>query len=899
MVYPWTGTSLQPLPVRPLRFLPILLLVLLAPLSASAEQRWVADAAYDPSIPSPERYLGRPLGSRHAEVAEILGYARRLADTSPRVDLVSLGESVEGDPLVLLVITDPANRPLLDRRADALEVVIDPWAHDDDARAAALQDLLPATWIGCSVHGDEASGSDAGVMLAYHLAADESQATRDVLRDSVVLIEPCQNPDGRRRFLNHIRSFRRQVPGPDGEPQAMEHTQLWPGGRRNHYMFDLNRDWAFLTQQESRARVAAFLRWRPQVMVDLHEMGREATYFFPPPTDPVNPNVPHELREWWDVFGRANAQAFDRRGYEYFVRESFDLFFPGYADSWTTLQGAVGMTYEQSSTRGLLLRNRSGDLLDYEHAVRRHFTAAWTTVLTAAAHDRELLESYARHFAIQKDRADRHPVRELWLSGEERGSQAHALAQTLVRQGIKVFRTREPVRARMRDYVTGERATRDLAAGSYRIPLGQPSHGLLRSMLDLHTPMDEHFLAQERARRERGLHDRFYDVTAWSLVLSYGVVAYETDRRVEAAADPVMVDGPRPGRLQSLGSGEALAWLVPNRDNAALRALTRLLWSDVRVAVSLDPIQTSGRDLPRGTLVVKRSRNGHLDDLETLLGEIARVSGADIWATPTGWTDEGPSLGSNRVLDVAVPRIALLSGPGTDPASVGAVRWILEERYGIPYTFMLIESVERAQLFDYDVLVVPEVRGSPALDLGRLGQWVEEGGTLISLGGATQWLLEEDIDWTTAALVRDLRTLAEGEVADGSTGPDDDEEVPIPPEFRPERTPGAIARLDIDPDHGLTMGHSREAYAPVLSDRLLRAPTEGTALATYAEDPRVAGFMWPDMAEALPGFAYAVHEPKGNGHLVMFAEDPSFRGTWEGLDRLLLNAVLLGKSLRP
>jgi len=897
MVYPFRGTSHHLRPEPPLRIL-LLLLALAAPLTARAEQRWVADAAYDPAIPSPERYLGRPLGSRHAEVTEILGYSRRLADASERVELVELGESVEGDPLVLLVITDPANRPLLERRTAALEIVVDPWTHDDDARAAALRDLLPATWIGCSVHGDEASGSDAGVMLAYHLAADESRATWEVLERSVVLIEPCQNPDGRRRFLNHIRSFRRQVPGPDGQPQAMEHTQLWPGGRRNHYLFDLNRDWAFVTQQESRARIAGFLRWRPQVMADLHEMGRESTYFFPPPTDPVNPNVPHELREWWDVFGRANAQAFDRHGYEYFVRESFDLFFPGYADSWTTLQGAVGMTFEQSTTRGLVLRNRQGDLLDYEHAVRRHFTAAWTTVETAAAHDRELLESYARHFAIQKERADAHPVRELWLSGESRASQAEALAQTLVRQGIRVERTTEPRRARFRAYVDGDTQTRTLPAGSFRVRLGQPAHGLLRSMLDLHTPMDEHFLAQERDRRERGLHDRFYDVTAWSLVLSYGVVAFESDRNLDVATEPVVAGVPIPGRLQTLDDSVPVAWVVPNDDNAALRALTRLLWRDVRVSLALDAFQLSGRELPRGSLVVKRSRNVHVDELDVVLAEIARISGADIWATPTGWTDAGPSLGSNRILDLSPPRIGLLSGPGTDPASVGAVRWILEERYGIPYTFMLVESVERAQLFEYDVLLVPQLRGNPALDLDRLGRWVEEGGTLITLGGATKWLLDEVDDWTTSALVRDLRELeAGGTAADEEDAEDAD--GPIPPEFRPERTPGAIVRLTLDPDHALTVGHSGEVYAPLLSDRLLRAPVEGTVLAAYADPPRVAGFMWPDMVEVLPGFAYAVHEAKGRGHLVLFAEDPSFRGTWEGLDPLLLNAVLLGKSLRP
>jgi hypothetical protein len=437
-------------------------------LPANAEwQGWAPGADYDPLVPDPDGWLGRRFAERHTTVDEILGYAQALAEASDRVTLEHMGTSVQGDPLLLLVITDPDLRPALAARDSLITIVRDPWLHSRSARSEALRGLRPAVWIAGSVHGDEASGSEAALLMAYHLAADRSEATHAILRSSVVLVGPSHNPDGRRRFLQHVRDHGRQRTAPDPSPWAAEHWQVWPGGRTNHFLFDLNRDWAFLTQQETRSHVAAFLRWRPQVFVDLHEMGRESSYFFPPPAEPINPNIPSEHLEWFEIFGKANAEAFDARGFDYYVREDFDLFYPGYGDSWPTLQGAVGMTFEQATTRGRALRQREGRIVGYREAVHHHFVATLTTVRTAAERSSELLRSYARFHEVARERAARDARKEIILSVATHGAEAARLAEVLARQGITVWKTTATRSLRLTPY-DGERAREvELPAGSF------------------------------------------------------------------------------------------------------------------------------------------------------------------------------------------------------------------------------------------------------------------------------------------------------------------------------------------------------------------------------------------------------------------------------------------------
>lgn len=882
-------------------------LLLLASTGVASDWRqWARDADYDPAIPDPEAWLGRPFAAQSIGVDEIRGYLEALADASDRVQIEYIGESVQGDPLMLVVIADPARREQVATRGSRVDRIADAWSSGRDERLELAREEPAVCWIACSVHGDEASGADAGVLLAYHLAADRSDDTRRILDEIAVVIDPCQNPDGRRRFLHQVRSFGRQRLEPDPSPWAAEHWSTWPGARTNHFLFDLNRDWAFLTQAESRARVAAFRHWRPQVYVDLHEMGRHSSYFFPPPTDPINPHIPADHLAWFDVFGRANAEAFDDHGFDYFVGESFDLFYPGFGDSWPTLQGAIGMTYEQASTRGRLMRRPDGTVVGYPAAVQHHFVASLTTVRTTAEHSSALMESLVGFGDTMRERSEDDPRREIVVSTQTGAGQARRLADVLTRQGIRVLRTTGDTTVRLRDLDEEIEGTREvvLPAGSYRIPLRQPAYALVRSLLDQHIAMGDAFIEEEEARVERGLHPRVYDVTAWSMVLGYGVEAGSVDRDLDVPSELVQV-GDLP-KVTEVADG-AVAWLIPCVDNSIYPALTRLWARRVNVHCALEGVGANGELFPRGTLVVKRGANAGRSDLRDILEEIAMVTGAPVVPVDRSYSGAGPSLGSDRVVLLRQPRIALLSGPGVSPLSAGALTWLFEERYGLEFTVLLREKLDDIAVEEFDTIVVPELRRGGSLPLERLDGWVREGGVLVAIGSASLALIEEDAEdgevWTTVRRVEDLAQLSDdegrlGEIEVGQTGGDPEAMDVLPPERRPLRVPGAIFRVELDDHHFLTMGKPANVAVPVLSDRILTPSIGGRTVGRIAaERPMIAGYTWPVMAEALKDQAWLVEESRGRGRVVIFAEDPSFRGTWEGLHGLLLNAVLVGPSL--
>lgn len=891
---------------------PVLLLslcaTLLAPVARAGSTAWVPGADYDAAVLDPGAWLGREFAAEAMSVDEIREYLEYLAGASARVELEFIGSSVQGDPLLLVVIGDPSRRDELEGRGARVDRMRDAWALDRGERRDLAARERAVCWIAGSVHGDEASGADAGVLLAWHLAADRSEETRAILEGTVVVIDPCQNPDGRRRFLQQVRSFGRQRLEPDPSPWAAEHWSTWPGGRTNHFLFDLNRDWAFLTQSESRARVEAFLRWRPQVFVDLHEMGRQSSYFFPPPTEPINPNIPQTQIRWFEVFGRANADAFDARGYDYFVGETFDLFYPGFGDSWPTLQGAVGMTYEQASTRGRAMRRADGTVEGYSSAVEHHFVAVLTTVETTAAHASELMESVVELGDVMRERAESDPRREIVIDTSEHRAEAWRLADMLDRQGIRVRRTTVDGEARLRPLgePMADETMVELPAGSLRIPLDQPAYGLVRSLLDLDTPLDAGFLQEEEERIGRGLHSRFYDVTAWSMVLGYGLTAWTSGRDLDLAAEEWHHDAaPAPVRVDDAG----VAWLLPGRDNATYAALVQLWGEGVVVHCALEGVGTGDELLPRGTLVVKRAANAGHRDLVGVLSRVATATGVEVVAVDRSFSSAGPSLGSDDVVVARPPKIGLLSGPGVSPLSAGALTWLFEERYGVQFTVLLADALDDVAIEEFDVFVVPELSRQTSLPLERLDGWVREGGVLVAIGSASLALIEtgdlEGEAWTTVQRIEDLAELGDqdGRLGDFEVGESDPEPesaptTVLPPERRPLRVPGAIFRVRLDPTHFLSMGKPATVAVPVLSDRILTPSISGRTVGRIDdEEPRIAGYTWPIMEEALKGQAWLVEEPRGRGRVVLFAEDPSFRGTWEGLHGLLLNAVLLGPSV--
>ncbi|MFG0316344.1 MAG: M14 family zinc carboxypeptidase, partial [Planctomycetota bacterium JB042] len=467
-------------------------------------------AAYATQVPTPAAVLGHELGEEFSTHEQVRRVVEAIALASDRVEVRRYGTTWAGRPLVLALVSSPANLARIEAIGDGLRALEDPRPDPDGAARAAVIERSPAVcWLSFSVHGNEASGTEASLATLYHLAAAEDDEVARMLDDVVVVVDPCLNPDGRERYVQWYRSVRGPTPDPD--PQALVHDEPWPRGRSNHYHFDLNRDWAFLTQVERRARLRAWRRLPPQVHADLHELGSESSYFFFPAAPPFNQNLPADTLRWGEVFGAANAAAFDRFGWTYFTGEAFDLLYPGYGDSWPSLNAAIGMTYEQAGhgRAGLVVRRSDGTLLTLADRVAHHFTAAVETVRTTATHRRALLERFARWHDDAVWEGREGPIAAYLLERTGSGHAVDELVRLLLAQGIEVHEAAEPFEvAEGHPFDGGPPAARRFAPGTVVVPLAQPRKRLAKALLEPRAAVRE---------------NQFYDVSAWSLPLAFGV----------------------------------------------------------------------------------------------------------------------------------------------------------------------------------------------------------------------------------------------------------------------------------------------------------------------------------------------------------------------------------------
>ena len=749
------------------------------------------------------------------------------------------------------------------------------------------------TWLIHAVHGNEISSSEAALALAYHLvAARQDETVETILRESLVLIDPLQNPDGRARFLVHTLLGR--AARPDPEPAAAEHDEAWPGGRSNHYLFDMNRDWFAQSQPETRGRTRIFLDWHPQVVADLHEMGGDQTYYFAPPAEPLNPHISSRQAALFDLFGRANARRFDERGFSYFIREEFDSFYPGYGESWPLFHGSVGMTYEQASTRGLVWRKQDESLLTYPEAILHHFTAGLTTAETAARNRERLLREFYEYRLEAVQEGERGPVREYLVPPGPDPSRSRRLAQLIASQGIEVRVAQEPVKL----------AARELPAGSFVFPLAQPAARLLRNLMDPDTRQPEAFVKEQERRRKKRLPDQIYDITAWSLPELFDVEVLTSERpssgrTVALGATPT---GPEAAALP----GARVAYLIPWGSGTAA-AVVEALQAGVRIHTADRPFTLGGRKYAAGTAIVRTAENK--PDLPGRLGSIAARHGVEVVPTDTGYVEEGISLGSGEVVALRAPRVLLLWDSPASSTSAGWARYNLERRFEQPVTAVRASSLGRIDLRRFDVLVLPsgsygQTFGADALR--RLKDWISAGGTLITLAEASRWAARE-----SAGLLATRTELADGrpeteavekdaKKSEAPAKPFDLEKAIQPEKDPPAATPGAVLRVDLDLEHWLAAGtdgaiqaivEGRRVFTPIKLD-------QGRNVGLYAPKDRLiaGGLAWEEARQLLAQKAFLIHQELGRGHIIAFAEDPNYRAFAEATALLFINAVILGPA---
>ncbi|KPF62953.1 carboxypeptidase [Porphyrobacter sp. AAP60] len=842
------------------------------------------DSTFDPAIPTLTATVGHAPGTRITAPEQAYAYLKALAEAAPdRTRLVQYATSWEGRPLYYLVLTAPQNMARIEAiRADMAAVA---------AGRSSNGSALPVTWLAYGVHGNEISSSDAALMSAYHLlAAQADDRAARIMANTIVVIDPMQNPDGRARFVNNFLASTGITPAADR--QAAEHDEPWPSGRVNHYMFDLNRDWFTLSQPETRGKVAAIREWNPVVVVDLHEMGGDQTYFFSPAAQPFNPNLSAAQMRAYDLIGRYNAAAFDARGEPYFTREVYDLFYPGYGDTWNAHQGAIGSTYEQGSARGLVFARRDGTELTYADGVRNHFTASLATAAAVADNPARFLSDFAAYRSGNATGAAGRGSYVIDL-GKRRWN-AERLGRRLAEQGITVLRREGAASVCGKSY----------PAGYLAVPQAQPAARLVRSLLDRDTPLPPDFLAEQERRRSQDLPHELYDVTAWSVGPMAGVEVALCS--TAAPGQPLNTDAPIGARQD--GSGE-FAVAVPWTDSGQARLVALALREGIEGRTTDKAFSTQGTDFPRGTVVFPAGANSA--ENMARLAAIAAEVGAHTVALESGWVDSGPNLGSEHFVRLTLPRIAVAWDDGTSPLSAGAMRYVLEQRLGLPVVPIRTSRLARADLSDYDVVLMPE--GDPANVLGDAGlrairDFVRKGGVLVAIGesmgafsnGENPLLAvkrEAALGREPANSENDTASLAEAiEIASDA----EYREATKDQQALPDTLPGALLNVVSEPNHFLSAGYDNGAVVLATGTQIFTPldRANGVNVFRFAASGNLiqSGYVWEENRRQLAYKPYLMAQPQGRGLVIGFAHDPSTRAYLEGLDLMIANAVLVAPS---
>ena len=856
----------------------------------------VAGVTYDSRIPTLEQVVGHEVGEDISSPEEIVAYFQALHLASPdRTRLVEFGRTWEGRPLVALIIASPERIANLDRIKADIRKLADPRGLPTPEADRLVRELPVVVALIHGVHGNEVSSGGAAMSEAYHLLAAQNDPAADLIRrEAIVIIDPAQNPDGRGRFVYQHRVGRGATP--DADPASAEHDEPWPGGRANHYLFDLNRDWFALTQPESRGRIPFLLEWMPQVVADLHEMGGESTYYFPPSAAPGNTHTTASQTRMLEEFGKGIAAKFDARGFAYFNREVFDAFYPGYGVSWPMAQGFIGMTFEQAGSRGLAYTRRDGTTLTYYDGILHHFTSAMSTAETAARNRERMLREFMEFRRSAVRDGETGPTREYLLTSARDSGQVARLAGLLVKNGIEVRQTLEPVTI----------GTRTVPAGAFAVSLAQPAGRLVRNLLDAQTPMDPAFVAIQEERRKRRQPDQIYDVTAWSLPLLWDVDAVASAAPVTARTAPYTATASEGTSNSAVLPAARLGYLLPWNTSAAA-AVTRSLADGVKLSFSPATFALGGRTFAKGTAIARVHDNSP-EALRTLAAH-ARAAGAEVVGIDSAFTESGISLGSNQVFALASPRVLLAWDAPTQSLSAGWARYVLERRYGQRVSAIRVGSLGRADLSAFDVVVLPSGNYTQALAgdlLRRLKDWVSAGGTLVTIAEASRWAARESVGvLETRTELSDGAPETDGPAkprADASKPPFDFNRAITPAQERPDLVPGAILRLRLDGEHWLASGHDDEIGVIVESQRVFTPITldKGVNVGVYATQDQLlmSGIIWDESRTQVAQKAYLIEQPMGRGRVIAFAEDPNARAFAEASQLLFVNAVVLGGNRR-
>lgn len=806
---------------------------------------FITTTGFSQKARSPQEFFGYPLGSYFSRHHQVIDYFRQLEmNASENIQIQSYGKTNENRELILAFISSPENLKNLD-------------AIRNQHSSLNKDEKISIVWMSYNVHGNESSATEAAMQTAYELISKK----QDWLKNTLVIIDPCINPDGRDRYVNWYNQYNSKQLNTD--PGSAEHLEPWPGGRPNHYLFDLNRDWAWLTQKESQQRIAQYNQWLPHVHVDFHEQGINEPYYFAPAAEPYHESITPWQREFQNGIGKNNAKYFDKNGWFYFTREIFDLLYPSYGDTYPTFNGAIGMTYEQggSSRGGLAVQTDDGDTLTLKDRIEHHHIAGLSTVEYAHLQSEKLIKEF-QSFSTNKN----YKYKSYILGGNMDNLQS--LQKLLDAHDIKyAFGNGSTVKGF--HYATNKTGSLKTTEDHLIVSTNQIKGTLVNVLFEPKTKLVDSLT---------------YDITAWSLPYAYGLDAIASEslviginKNVKKIINEVVTD--------------AYAYLADWNSMKDARFLSTLLQKGVKVRVSENVFVLDKKKYERGTLIIARGEN--TPDYAKLVTSLADSFQIQLTPTPTGLVDSGSDFGSSNVKLIHNKRVALLKGSSSSSLNVGEVWHFFEQELNYPLTLIDINNFDVSSLVNFDILIVPEGWYGEFSDpetLSPLKEWIVNGGKVIAIGGAVASFNSENGFALKAKKINENNSKETAERHEHAHIQYDQQER----DAIKETITGAIFKCKIESTHPLAFGYPSEYFTLKLSADAYEWLEKGSNV-VYLDSTLecVAGFTGCEAVKNQPSTLIFGQENIGNGCLIYMIDNPLFRGFWENGKLFFVNALFL------
>ena len=902
----------------------------------------------NPAITPPEKVLGFPVGQRTATPEQINELVKLWAKESDRISYQQYATSYEGRPLHLLAISTPKNLAALPDIQQKVQMLSKPQGKSSSDIEKAIKELPAIAWMAYSIHGNESSGADAALALIYQLiAADDAEITA-MLENMVVLVDPMMNPDGRARFTKMLEQHRGTAPNVDG--QSMLHTGVWPFGRSNHYYYDLNRDFYFLQAPETRGRVALINQWYPQLMIDGHEMGSDDTFLFGPSREPINSNIPQSKHKWGKIFATDQAAAFDQNNWTYYTGEWFENLYPGYSN-YAEYRGAVHILYEQARTAEDGIQLNNGIIRTYQQSVHHQLVSSIANLKTLAANSKAMYRDFVQDRQLVTSADSPYANKSYVVLPTANRKRLEHFVSLLQAQNIEVLQLTAPTSVkRVVDQLGQSFTQKNLPKGAIVINARQSEARLLNAILEFNANIKEEVLLEEYQRTLRDGSSLMYDNTAWNMTMMLGLTALEVGEEITDN-----VKAYEPAALHVAAKDENLGWLVNGDDDASVAFAARLMEQGVQVRLIDKAGQLGSVVFNRGTVTVLRSDNPQHADLADKVMTAAADVHTDLHNLTQGLGDgDLPDIGGAHFRLLQAPKLAIVGQSGVSQLDFGAIWHMVDTHLGIRHSHLDLAALTRADLRQYNVIVLPHMMAKldPSAS-AALKSWVEAGGTLISVDGATaqvmagglstvkplaaaiedaakydlslqrEWLASQSTLANKAAINSYLvpERISLPWLADEKSKGLDKDQLKIWEQWSAHFMPsGAILAGRVDQKHWLTFGSENQLPLLFSNHPLLMSDDESEAAVRIGvmtenkmvpsrklgwstlpagQDVRVrmSGLLWPEAAQRVTNAAYLTRESKGNGQVILFAGQPVVRGATKGTERLLLNAIVYGPGL--